>query len=176
MRKTVAALALCGFAVVTAASPAAAQPLNDPIPNPIRDGGRAVRLEPVADGLTAPNWGVAAPGQPDRLFVVDQDGTAWALDLQSGARTVFLDVSDRLVPLGVGGPGTFDERGFLGLAFHPDYADNGLLYTYSSEPADAPADFSTMPPNTPPNHQSVVAAWTVANPSDAASVVDPSTR
>ncbi len=51
----------------------------------------------------------------------------WNIRLHSGTKTVFLDVGDRLVPLGSGGPGTFDERGLLGLAFHPDYAANGLL-------------------------------------------------
>jgi glucose/arabinose dehydrogenase len=94
----------------------------------------------------------------------------------SGEKSVFLDVSNRLVPLGAFGPGTFDERGLLGLAFHPDYASNGLLYTYTSEPVNGPADFSTMPPETTADHQSVVAEWTVPDPTDAAAVVDPSTR
>jgi glucose/arabinose dehydrogenase len=176
MGKLLSGAAMCALMLATTFTSAGAQPLDDPIPESIERGGPDIRLEPVASGLTAPNWGTSAPGDPGRLFVVDQDGTAWAIDLQSGAKSVFLDISDRLVPLGVAGPGTFDERGFLGLAFHPDYADNGLLYTYSSEPADAPADFSTMPPNAPPDHQSVVAEWSVPNPTDAASGVDPSTR
>ena len=36
--------------------------------------------------------------------------------------------------LGVCGLDTFDERGLLGVAFHPNYQQNGLLYTYTSEP------------------------------------------
>jgi glucose/arabinose dehydrogenase len=158
------------------AIPASAQSLEDPIPEPIPQGPFRVRLEPVASGLTAPNWGTTAPGNEDRLFVVDQPGIAWVINLSTGAREVFLDVSDRLVPLGAFGPGTFDERGFLGLAFHPDYQENGLLYTYTSEPATETADFSTMPPGTPPNHQSVIAEWSVSNPGDPDSVVDPTTR
>ena len=176
MRRLLSAVTLFALVLATAVVPAAAQPLDDPIPEPIRKSGAPIRLEPVATGLTAPNWGISAPGHSDRLFVVDQDGIGWAVDLQSGARSVFLDVSDRLVPLGAFGPGTFDERGFLGLAFHPDYASNGLLYTYTSEPVDGPADFSTMPPGTTPNHQSVIAEWRVPNPGDPSSVVDPSTR
>ena len=35
--------------------------------------------------------------------------------------------------LGVCGPNSFDERSLLGLAFHPRYAQNGLIYTYTSE-------------------------------------------
>src|SRR5690606_23053240 len=112
---------------------------------------------PVLEGLVAPNWATAAaPGLPSRLFVVDQVGLVHALDLPTGQASVFLDVSERLVELGVSGPDSFDERGLLGLAFHPDYQSNGLLYTYTSEPAASPADFSTMPVGNAPNHQSVV--------------------
>jgi glucose/arabinose dehydrogenase len=176
MRRFWSAVALCALALAAVVAPAAAQALDDPIPQPIRKGGVPVRLETVADGLTAPNWGIAAPGHPHRLFVVDQPGIVWSLDTQSGAKSVFLDVSDRLVALGAFGPGTFDERGLLGLAFHPDYASNGLLYTYTSEPVNGPADFSTMPPDTTANHQSVLAEWQVPDPENAAAVVDPSTR
>jgi glucose/arabinose dehydrogenase len=148
---------------------------NDKLADPIHLGGAPVRLETVATGLTAPNWGTFAPGDDARLFVTDQDGTIWAIDLATGAKSVFADVSALLVPLGAFGPGTFDERGFLGVAFHPDYPTNGLLYTYTSEPVDGPADFSTMPPGSTANHQSVIREWQVPNPSDPASVVDPNT-
>jgi glucose/arabinose dehydrogenase len=168
-----AALSLVGGGL---GMPASAQGLEDPIPEPIPQGPFRVRLEPVASGLTAPNWGTSAPGDEDSLFVVDQPGIVWAIDLPTGAKEVFLDVSDRLVPLGAFGPGTFDERGLLGLAFHPDYVENGLLYTYTSEPTAGAADFSTMPPETPPDHQSVIAEWSVPNPGDPDSVADPTTR
>jgi glucose/arabinose dehydrogenase len=176
MKRTPSIVAFCVLLLVIAATPVAAQPLDDPIPASIKAGGVPIRLELVTAGLTAPNWGIAAPGDAERLFVVDQPGILWAVSLASGERSVFLDVSDRLVPLGAFGPGTFDERGFLGLAFHPDYASNGLLYTYTSEAVDGAADFSTMPPGTTANHQSIVAEWTVPDPTDPDSVVDPSTR
>jgi glucose/arabinose dehydrogenase len=176
MKRTLSVVATCALLVAITATPSAAQPLDDPIPSSIKPGGIPLRLEPVTAGLTAPNWGIAAPGDPERLFVVDQPGIVWAVSLASGEKSVFLDVSDRLVPLGAFGPGTFDERGLLGLAFHPDYASNGLLYTYTSEPVSGAADFSTMPPGTTANHQSVVAEWTVPDPTDADSVVDLDTR
>jgi hypothetical protein len=53
---------------------ATAQGLEDPIARPIKPAGTLVSLETVATGLTAPNWGTSAPGDPDRLFVTDQDG------------------------------------------------------------------------------------------------------
>ena len=134
-------------------------PLTDPIPEPIVVGSTAVTLVILADGLTNPNYGAADPLDCDRLFVTDQPGILWAIDTTTGQKSVFLDVSSRIVTLGVFGPGTFDERGLLGVAFHPDYEDNGLLYTYISEPLDGPADFSTMPPGSLANHQSVILEW-----------------
>lgn len=155
------------------------EPLEDPIPEPIEQGPLPIRLDPIATGMTAPNYGTAVPAcgsLSGRLVVTDQDGILWAVDVASGSKSVLLDVSDRLVTLGVGGPGTFDERGLLGVAFHPEFAENGLLYTYTSEPVAGSADFSTMPEGVDPNHQSVISEWQIPEPCNAASVVDPATR
>lgn len=164
---TVAALSLVLGAV------AAGQAQDGTLVKPVKQSGFTVQLETLATGLTAPNWGTFTPGDDGRLFVSDQDGILWAIDTATGSKSVFADVSALLVPLGAFGPGSFDERGLLGVAFHPDYSANGLLYTYTSEPVSGPADFSTMPPSTPANHQSVIREWQVPNPSDPASVVDP---
>ena len=160
---------LTGVALVTLASAASAHPPAAPFDNtifaPIQPGGPKLAVQIVATGLTAPNKAVAAPGEPTRLYVVDQPGRIWAIDLGTGLKTVFLDVSSRLVPLGIFGPNTFDERGLLGLAFHPGYATNGLFYTYTSEPTAGPASLpSTMPAGVPPDHQNVVAEWRAAGP------------
>lgn len=153
-------------------------PYDNTIFAPIQDErGFRVGLELAARGLTSPLKGVAAPGEPGRLYVVDQPGRLWAVDLATGHKRVFLDVSARLVPLGVCGPGTFDERGFLGVAFHPNYRANGLLYTYTSEPVAGDPTFpSTVPPAIAPDHQNVVAEWRVADPGNPAAVVDPASR
>src|SRR6185503_4307261 len=79
----------------------------------------------------------------------------------------------RLIELGIAGPETYDERGFLGVAFHPDYMTNGRFYTYTSELADQTPDFTTMPPATPADHQDVVLEWTVRNPADIDALPDP---
>ncbi len=147
-------------------------PLDDPLPA-VPTGSVHVKLEVVADGLTAPNWGTSAPGITDRLYVTDQDGILWNINLPTGDKSVFLDVSGRIVELGIFGKGSFDERGLLGVAFHPDYTNNGLLYTYTSEPNSGPADFSTMPKGATANHQTVILEWAVLYPSDPNSVVDP---
>jgi glucose/arabinose dehydrogenase len=153
----------------------AQEAIEDPIPVPIRQGQVRVQLEPVADGLTAPNWGTSVPGcnnLQDRLIVTDQNGILWAINVTTGQKRVLLDVSDRLVALGISGPGTFDERGLLGIALHPEFSTNGLLYTYTSEPVTGDADFSTMPAGTDANHQSVVRGWQVPDPCDPDAVVD----
>ena len=152
-------------------------PVSNPFPTAISLGTIHIKLTTIASGLVAPNWGTAPPGDTNRLFVVDQPGNLIAVDLTTAAQTVFLNVASLMVPLGIGGPGSYDERGFLGVAFHPLYQTNGLLYTYTSEPIGPPADFSTQPMGVPANHQSVIREWHVRNPGNPNSVVDPgSTR
>ncbi|HTJ80079.1 MAG TPA: hypothetical protein VL400_00105, partial [Polyangiaceae bacterium] len=64
----------------------------------------------------------SAPGAPDRLFLVQQNGIIRIYENGALVETPFLDVSDLIA----GGPGT--EEGLLGLAFHPDYATNGRFF------------------------------------------------
>src|SRR5580765_7217152 len=119
-----------------AGTAAASGPIANPIRRIIRRGTIHIALAPVASGMNAPNWGITAPGDATRLFVCDQTGKLYAITLADGTKTVFLDTTSLLVPLGVGGPGTYDERGLLGFAFHPSYTTNGLLYAYTSEPTN----------------------------------------
>jgi glucose/arabinose dehydrogenase len=171
MRRLITVLA-AGSATVVAAAPAFAQGLEDPIPGTITPGGVHITLDTVAEGLVAPVWATDAPGLVDHMFIVDQTGLLHVLDVDTNARSVVLDISDRLVALGAFGPGTFDERGFLGVAFHPDFASNGLLYTYTSEPVDGDADFSTMPVGVSPNHQAVITEWRSTDPSEPTASID----
>ncbi len=163
---------LFGLTIVATAVASDHEPVEDPIPAPIVEGAVQVELETVTSGLTAPVWGTAVSDRcHGGLFVVDQVGILWHIQMPAGEKSIFLDVSDRLVALGAFGPGSFDERGFLGTAFHPDYAHNGLLYTYTSQPVDGPADFSTIPAGETANHQAVITEWQVPNPCHG--VVDP---
>jgi glucose/arabinose dehydrogenase len=87
-------------------------------------------LELVAEGFTSPVALVTAPGDA-RLFVVDQIGLVRIIDENGDVLdTPFLDVRDRLMTFRPG----FDERGLLGLAFHPDYEENGRFFVYYSAP------------------------------------------
>lgn len=74
-----------------------------------------------ADGFRQPVLLTTAPGGSG-VFVVDQPGVIW--DFDQGEPSVFLDIS---ADVAFGG-----EQGLLGLAFHPEYATNGLLYVHYS--------------------------------------------
>jgi glucose/arabinose dehydrogenase len=137
-------------------------PFDDTQFAPITRFGPLITVETTTTGLTAPNKGVTAPGDREHLYVVDQPGIVWKVNIVDGSKSIFFTLQTRLVPLGFLGPGTFDERGFLGLAFHPNFSSNGLLYTYTSEPVAGPPTFtSTLPPGASPDHQNVVAEWRV---------------
>jgi glucose/arabinose dehydrogenase len=141
-----------------------------PIAEPIRPSSVRIDLKPIATELTAPVDLQPDPTLPNRLYIVDQAGVISVLEQGQLWETPFLDLRDRLVsPLGFFGTfdeNDFDERGLLGLAFHPGYADPqspgyGALYTYTSQTVDGPADFSTELPLDEVNHQSVVTQWQV---------------
>jgi len=74
----------------------------------------------VATGFTQPVFATAPKADVGRLFVVEKGGRIWLLNLSSGARSSFLDLRSLV--------STVSEQGLLGLAFHPDFADNGLFY------------------------------------------------
>jgi glucose/arabinose dehydrogenase len=104
-------------------------------------GPPTVSLRLVADGLTHPVALVPANDRSGRLFVVDQAGLIQILRPDGTLDPEpFLDLRDRLVEL----MPDFDERGVLGLAFHPNYARNGRLFVYYSAPlrAGAPDGFN----------------------------------
>ncbi|WP_439027269.1 PQQ-dependent sugar dehydrogenase [Haloarchaeobius sp. DT45] len=98
--------------------------------------GPTVALEPVAEGFTAPLAVEFGPGD-DRPYVVDQTG--YVDVVEGGERSRFLDVRDRMVSLS-----GYEERGLLGLAFHPDYEENGRVFARYSAPrrSGTPSNYS----------------------------------
>jgi glucose/arabinose dehydrogenase len=133
---------------------------------PILSFGPDVGVEVVADGMTSPLKAIHAPGQPNFLYVVDQPGRIWQVNLGAPLpnKTLFLDVTALIGPLGVCGPNTFDERGLLGLAFHPDFNKPGRpgfgkFYTYTSEQTVGAPTFPTSPTGTFPDHDNVIREW-----------------
>ncbi|HEY0434057.1 MAG TPA: PQQ-dependent sugar dehydrogenase [Chitinophagaceae bacterium] len=92
---------------------------------------KAMDLKVIADGFVSPITVVQPPDGSRRLFVVDQVGKIWIInsDGQKSSQP-FIDVSGKIVSLSPG----YDERGLLGLAFHPDYKSNGKFYIFYTAP------------------------------------------
>lgn len=98
----------------------------EPTASPAPEGPPALRLSEVATDLSFPLYAVAPPGDP-RLFVVEQTGTIRVFVDGELREEPFLDVTP-LVRFG-------GERGLLGLAFHPNYANNGrFVINYTADP------------------------------------------
>jgi glucose/arabinose dehydrogenase len=111
--------------------------------------------------MAAPDYAISPPGDTSRMFVIEQAGQLKLMTngvLQAGNA---LDISSRL-------SGNFgsanEERGFLGVAFHPNF--NGTpgtpgyhtLYTYSSELIGTGATYPT-PAGAANNYKNVIAEW-----------------
>jgi glucose/arabinose dehydrogenase len=105
-----------------------AQPSNEIPPAIIPD---SVGLRLVAEGLVSPVGLIPTPDGSGRLFVVDQIGIIRVLKPGGALSTEpFLDLRPRMIGLNA----SYDERGLLGLAFHPEYRDNGRFFVYYSAP------------------------------------------
>ena len=89
-----------------------------------RAGDTSLTTELVIGGLSRPVYVTHAPGDGERIFIVEQPGRIKVLAFGEAAPTVFLDINPRVAGGAAGG----DERGLLGLAFHPGYAQNGFFY------------------------------------------------
>jgi glucose/arabinose dehydrogenase len=87
-----------------------------------------VTLTPILDGYARPVL-VTSAGEGRTIFIVEQTGRIKRATFEDGQWRklgTFLDLSDKVVD-----PRNGDgERGLLGLAFHPDYAQNGRFYVH----------------------------------------------
>ncbi|MFD2444463.1 PQQ-dependent sugar dehydrogenase [Bacillus sp. CGMCC 1.16607] len=96
-----------------------------------------VGLRPIVSKINLPTVlkTTILPGDSfESLFIATQVGEIFYI--QNGVIRTFLDIRQRIIKLGtsesgVSGPG-YDERGLLGLAFHPQFTYNGLFYLHYS--------------------------------------------
>jgi glucose/arabinose dehydrogenase len=115
----VLALAACGTPPAEAGTPDPEAPVQTP----------AVQLEEVVTGLEQPTTVVSAADGSNRLFVTQKTGLARIVQDGSVLDTPFLDLT--------GAVSTASEQGLLGLAFHPQYAENGRFFVnYTREDGD----------------------------------------
>jgi hypothetical protein len=111
-----------------------ADPSNDDILFGDLTVNRLQRLVPISGGYAISNAFpgltfsqpvaiVSAPGESNRLFVIEQAGRiAVITNLANPTRSVFMDLTARVRYSG--------EQGLLGLAFHPGYQTNRYFYAY----------------------------------------------
>ncbi|NEU58622.1 PQQ-dependent sugar dehydrogenase [Halorussus sp. MSC15.2] len=100
---------------------------------PISSQSPEIGLRKVAEGSFAPTDFAVAPGETTRKYVLDQPGVVRVLKDGDLRDEPFLDIRDRVVELYYG----HDERGLLGIAFHPDYDQNRKFYVrYSAPPQE----------------------------------------
>ncbi|WP_026677909.1 PQQ-dependent sugar dehydrogenase [Fictibacillus gelatini] len=96
-----------------------------------------VRLQPIVSQINLPTVlkTTILPGDSiERLFIATQVGEIFYIG--NGSVRTFLDIRPRIIKLGTSEPGVssggYDERGLLGLAFHPAFYYNGLFYLHYS--------------------------------------------
>jgi glucose/arabinose dehydrogenase len=79
--------------------------------------------ETVIKGLERPVWVGAPDGVSDKLWVMEQPGTIWIIDLATGKKSSepFLKIKPKV-------DSSKNEEGLLGLAFAPDFAESGRYY------------------------------------------------
>ncbi len=104
---------------------------------PVEQSG--VTLVAVVSGLQAPLY-LTAPSGDGRLFVVEQPGRIRVIRDGRLLPRPFLDITAKV---SYGG-----ERGLLGLAFHPGYAQNGWFYVdYTDRNGDTRVERYTAAPS-----------------------------
>ena len=84
------------------------------------------RLELVVDRIAGGTTDLQAPAGDDRLFLVLKDGLIRVILDQAFLPEPFLDIRGLVRK-------DASERGMLGLAFHPSYADNGRFYVFYTD-------------------------------------------
>jgi glucose/arabinose dehydrogenase len=120
----------------TSPAPASAPPATSPslsltppvnrfndVTGPIDTAGASYALALVASGIPYP---VALADPRDgsgRLFVAGQEGRIYIFQNGGLVPQPFLDIDPLVIQ-------RFEEQGFLGLAFHPNYRQNGYFYVH----------------------------------------------
>lgn len=103
-------IALLGALIGGVGAAAVAQPLT---------------TEVFVNGVNRPVYLTHAGDGSGRVFIIEQRGVIRVVDAAGALEaTSFLDING----LVTGGSSGNDERGLLGLAFHPEYEDNGKFY------------------------------------------------
>ncbi len=163
------------WVLIPAAAFTAAAGAADVLPS-IGKGNISIRLQPVATGLGAPDYAISPPGDSTRLFVLEQKGLVLIVKNGSLLAAPALDLRSLVAPP-LNLTNANDERGLLGLAFHPGFGEPNspgyrTLYTYNSQPLAAPTYLA--PNNATQNYENAVNEWKLS--SSDPDLIDPLSR
>ncbi len=135
----------------------------------------SISLETYVSGLISPIDMANPADGSGRNFIVEQTGQI-RVALANGTLlpTPFLDIASNLVSINA----FYDERGLLGMAFHPDYATNGRFFIRYSLPR---AGLPEEPCNDPLGfivgcHEEILAEYHVLGDPATSNVADPSSE
>jgi glucose/arabinose dehydrogenase len=116
-----------------------------------------VSLQLITDQVQSPLALGVAGDSSNRLFICQKEGKVWIVQNGTMLTQPFLDVSNQLVQLNP----SYDERGLLGIAFHPDFKTNHKFYVFYSVPSNTSGS----------NHKGILAEYMVsANNPDVADI------
>lgn len=92
--------------------------------------GATLGTDLVVSGLTRPLFVTAPPGDNSRLFIIEQYVSGQGqIRIFDRSTNTLLPTPFLRIPVSQSG-----EQGLLGLAFHPDYANNGRFYVNYTAP------------------------------------------
>lgn len=126
-------------------------------------GGLSIALQTSFTNISRPVYATNAKDGTNRLFVLEQPGVIKVIQPGQTAATTFLDLSSRVTILG----GIGDERGLLGLTFHPQFETNSfffVFYTQRTGGATVVARYKATNNNTAGDLNSEIIILTVPQP------------
>ncbi len=146
-------MAICIFAAPSATQAAVGldeRPANPTCVAQPRPGiGSDVGVEPqrvfpflqLSGEAMAPMAMRQSPTNPAVWYLVERGGVILRIDDAAQTRTTFLDISAKIFANYSDGE---DEGGLLGMALHPDFADNGLIFVFYTAFLEGYACTSTL--------------------------------
>jgi|GEM_PF-979544 len=121
---------------------------------PGSEGALTAKIHLIARGFYSPLICTNAGDGSGRLFIGEQTGKIIILKNGTRLSKPFLDLSSKIVKISK----IYDERGLLGLVFHPNYKNNGRFFVYYSAPKNG----------TGINHEAIIAEYHVSSNPDVA--------
>jgi len=94
--------------------------------SPMFGNAQSLELERVLTGLSSPIFATFAPGDADRLYIVQRSGAIRILNSNTGT----LNGSNFMTVPGVS---TSFEGGLFAIAFHPDFQNNRFFYVHYTD-------------------------------------------